>query len=46
MYYAIDYHSVNPFIPRIIPRVKTLQDCIKEKCLTNLQIVLADDKGI
>lgn len=46
MYYAIDYHSVNLIFPRIIPRAQTLQDFIKEKCLTNLQIVLAVYKGI
>lgn len=46
MYYALDYHSVNLLFPRITPRAQTLQDLIKEKCLTNLQIVLAVYKGI
>jgi len=46
MHYIIDFDILYPFIPRSAPRVKPLQDCIKEKCLTNLQIVLADDKCI
>jgi len=46
MNYVLDYHSANLHFPRITPRAQTLQGLIKEKCLTNLQIVLAVYKGI
>jgi len=46
MHYIIDYHRINLSFPRIPPRAQPLQDRIKEKCLTNLQIVLAVNKGI
>lgn len=46
MNYVPDYHSLTQHFPRIKPRAQTLQGLIKEKCLTNLQIVLAVYKGI
>ncbi len=46
MHYVIDCFKINLFFPRITPRAYPLQDRIKEKCLTNLQIELAVNKGI
>jgi len=46
MNYVLDYHIVTHHFPLTTPRAQTLQCLIKEKCLTNLQIVLAVYKGI